>query len=70
MLKILTGRLIFVRLIMLTAMAALIAIGIIAIYASGNPQHESDPTEPSPFATSWKKQAVFAVIGLAGLIGV
>ena len=70
MLKILTGRLIFVRLIMLTAMAALIAIGIIAIYASGNPQHDSAPTEPHAFATSWKKQAVFAVIGLAGLIGV
>jgi len=61
MLKIFTGRLIFVRLIMLTAMAGLIVIGVTAIYASGNPQ---SPAEPGAFAASWKKQAVFALIGL------
>ena len=61
MLKIFTGRLIFVRLTMLTAMAGLIVIGVTAIYASGNPQ---GPAEPGAFAASWKKQAVFALIGL------
>jgi len=62
MLKIFTGRLKIVRLTMLIAMAGLILIGITAIYASGNPK---GPTESSAFATSWKKQAVFALIGLA-----
>jgi rod shape determining protein RodA len=61
MLKIFTGRLIFVRLTMLIAMAGLIVIGVTAIYASGNPQ---SPAEPGVFAASWKKQAVFALIGL------
>jgi cell division protein FtsW (lipid II flippase) len=67
MLKIFTGRLIFVRLIMLTAMAGLIVIGITAIYASGNPQ---SPAGPSAFASGWKKQIVFTVVGLAGFIAV
>jgi len=67
MLKIFTGRLIFVRLIMLTAMAGLIVIGVTAIYASGNPQSVA---EPGAFAASWKKQAVFALIGLAAFVAV
>ena len=61
MIKILTGRLVFVRLTMLTAMTCLIAIGIITIYASGNPENVSGS---GAFSTSWKKQAVFALIGL------
>jgi cell division protein FtsW (lipid II flippase) len=55
---------------MLTAMAGLVGIGIIAIYASGNPDRQSIGSEPGPFAVSWKKQTVFAVIGLAVLIAV
>ena len=55
---------------MLIAMAGLIGIGIVAIYASGNPERQSTGTEPNPFAASWKKQAVFAVIGLAVLVAV
>jgi len=70
MLKIFTGRLILIRLIMLTAMAGLIGIGIVAIYASGNPDRQSIGTGPGPFAVSWEKQAVFAVIGLIVLMAV
>jgi len=55
---------------MLTAMAGLIGIGIVAIYASGNPDRQSIGTGPGPFAVSWEKQAVFAVIGLAVLMAV
>lgn len=50
---------------MLTAMAGLIVIGVTAIYASGNPQ---SPAEPGAFAASWKKQAVFALVGLAAFV--
>lgn len=66
MLKIFTGRLIFVRLLMLIVMAALIGIGIGAIYASGNPptRQSISTTEPGPFAVLWKKQVFFAVTGL------
>jgi len=55
---------------MLTAMAGLIGIGIVAIYASGNPDRQSIGTGPGPFAVSWEKQAVFAVIGLIVLMAV
>ncbi|MHC5060642.1 MAG: FtsW/RodA/SpoVE family cell cycle protein [Planctomycetota bacterium] len=51
-------------------MAGLIAIGIIAIYASGNPQDPSGETTPGSFSASWKKQLVFAVIGLLALVTV
>ena len=64
----LTGRLIFVRIILLLAVLALIAIGIAAIYAVGNPADTSSTANNDEIANSWKKQLVFAGIGLVGFI--
>jgi len=68
MLKVLTGRVVIVRLIMMAAMIALVATGICAIYAAGNP----DPAEATgrPFVSpgAWRKQLVFAVAGLVAFI--
>lgn len=66
--RFLTGRLATVRMIMLAAMLGLIAIGIAAIYASGNPQQASDQNWPGYFAGTWKKQIVFAFLGMIALV--
>lgn len=64
MLKIFTGRLILLRMIMLSAMLTLTVIGILAIYTVGNPAD----AEPNDFANSWKRQTVYAVAGLVAII--
>ncbi len=61
---ILTGRLAALRLIMLLAMLTLIAIGIATIYASGHPAG----SETGPYAAAWRKQAVFAGIGIIAIL--
>ena len=65
-LKFLHGRLIFIRLLMLVAMAALICIGVAMIYASGNPAEDAVDAATAPRA--WQKQIVYALCGLAILI--
>jgi rod shape determining protein RodA len=64
MLKIFTGRLILLRMIMLSAMLTLITIGILTIYAVGNPAG----TEPNDDANTWKKQTVYAAVGLCAIV--
>ncbi len=68
MLKILTGRLIFVRLLMLAAMVGLIAIGIATIYAAGNPAEPDSAASLSVPAGAWKKQVIYATAGLAAFV--
>ena len=64
MLKMFTGRLILLRMIMLSAMLVLVAIGILTIYAVGNPAD----AEPNDFASSWKRQTVYAAAGLFAIV--
>jgi len=59
----LVGRLLLVRLLLLAATLALLAIGVIAIYAVGHPAEVSTASEAGFFANYWQKQLVFA--GLA-----
>ena len=66
--KILSGRLIFVRLLMLTAMLLLVYVGITAIYSAGNPIERSAATTISVPSRTWQKQVVYAAAGLAALI--
>lgn len=62
------GRLLFVRLIMLLAALALVAIGIITIYSISNPV-EVSPTNPTEkLSALWKKQTIFAVVAFFGFI--
>lgn len=65
----LKGRLTLVRIVMLAATMALIAVGIAAIYAVGHPA-DADPAAIGKFADNWKKQIIFAIVSFAGFIAV
>ena len=67
---ILKGRLIMVRLILLLAAASLLAIGIATIYAIGHPAELGAAAQTADLANLWKKQLIFAAIGLAGFIAI
>lgn len=64
----LKGRLLFVRLCLLASVLALVAIGILTIYAVGNPIESSPATDTASLAGNWKKQLVFAAVALAGFV--
>ncbi len=66
----LKGRLIVVRLTLLAATLTLVAIGIAAIYSVGNPVESSPANQPGDLAGLWKKQVIFAAIGVVGFIAV
>ena len=64
MYKFLKGRLIVVRITLLAATLALLAIGIAAIYSVGHPAESSPAGQLDDYlANLWKKQLVFAAIG-------
>ncbi len=62
--NILKGRLILVRVILIAAMLVLIAIGIAAIYSVGHPSQPNPTENIEDLANFWKKQLIFAVIGI------
>jgi cell division protein FtsW (lipid II flippase) len=64
----LKGRLLFVRLCLLTAVLILIGIGIATIYSVGNPAEHSPDSQTEDLSNKWEKQVVFAIVGLAGFI--
>jgi len=64
------GRLILVRITLLTAALALVAIGIAAIYSVGHPTDYSAAAQTAGLAHYWKKQLVFAAIGVLGFAAV
>jgi rod shape determining protein RodA len=59
----LTGRLLLIRVIMLAAALALLALGIAAIYSVGNPAEFSSKGPAGEMENFWKKQVFFAAIG-------
>ncbi len=70
MYELIKGRLLAVRFVLLLATLTLVAIGIIAIYSIGHPLLYSPASQPEKWGIFWKKQLVFAIIGLAGFIAV
>ncbi len=68
MFRFLQGRLIIVRVILLAAVLALIAIGVAAIYAVGHPAQFSPAGQTAGLANLWKKQLIFATVGALGFI--
>lgn len=66
----LKGRLIPARSIMLAAALALVAIGIAAIYSVGHPTEPSPASRTSALGILWKKQVIFAAIGVGVFIAV
>ncbi len=66
----LQGRLVFVRLCLLTASLALVAVGIVNIYAVGNPAEPSPTGETERLSGYWQKQVVFAAIAAIGYVAI
>jgi len=64
----LKGRLISVRVCLLLASLALVAVGIAAIYSVGNPAEPSPAVKMGSVANLWKKQLIFALIGFVGFV--
>jgi cell division protein FtsW (lipid II flippase) len=66
----LRGRLIFVRLCLLAAALALVAVGIATIYSVGHPSDPSPAKQTGELelAGYWKKQLVFAAIALIAFL--
>ncbi|UCG48085.1 MAG: rod shape-determining protein RodA [Phycisphaerales bacterium] len=66
----LQGRLVFVRICLLTASLALVAVGIVSIYAVGNPAEPSPTGETERLSGYWQKQVVFAAIAAIGYVAI
>ena len=64
----LKGRLIAVRLCLLVTALVLVAIGIATVYSVGNPAESSPVSTMEEIANLWRKQLVFAVIGLVAFV--
>jgi rod shape determining protein RodA len=64
----LKGRLLVVRSCLLVTALILVAIGVATIYSVGNPADASPATQAGEMAGLWKKQLVFAAIGLVVFI--
>ena len=84
-LDILSGRFLGARIPLLLASVALVGIGLLTIYAIGHPQGSTqhlaaaqgnadtppdNPTNTNRYAGYWLRQAGFAAVGLACLVGV
>ncbi|UCC98849.1 MAG: rod shape-determining protein RodA [Phycisphaerales bacterium] len=61
------GRLLAVRICLLTAALALLCIGIATIYSVGHPAEQSQ-AQTEDLSGYWKKQVMFAVVGIAGFL--
>jgi rod shape determining protein RodA len=73
MFALLKGRLVAVRVVLLTTTLALTIVGILTIYAVGHPEQTSGPGTGGIDQTSspgelWKKQLAFAAMGFAALV--
>lgn len=69
--RLLTGRLIPVRVLMLVAAAALVAVGIVAIYASENPAEQRPDSGTSGEQSgwqNWQKQLLFCPVAFVAFI--
>jgi len=66
----LTGRLLFVRVCLLAAVLLLLAVGVLTIYAVGNPRDPSPVFDKdiAALAGHWKKQLVFILVAVLGFV--
>ncbi len=62
------GRLVFVRTILLLSTLAIVAWGIITIYAVGHPAESGNFRDTEGLSNYWKKQAIFAIVGFAAFL--
>jgi len=64
----LQGRLVIVRIILMLAAGALVAIGIVTIYSVGHPAETGSVGNIDDLTKHWQKQIVFATIGAVGFL--
>lgn len=64
------GRLLGVRICLLVCVLALVLIGIATIYAEAHPHDPSPRSDTSEYVSKYKKQVVFAGMGLLGFCGI
>jgi len=66
----LTGRLLFVRISLLVSVLLLLLVGVLTIYAIGNPAEPSpaDVKDIAQKAGLWRKQLIFVGFGLVGFV--
>jgi len=62
------GRLVLVRMTLLVAVLALLAVGIATIYSVEHPAQPSGDAQNRDLGNYWKKQVVFAAIGAIGFL--
>ncbi len=60
----LKGRLLAVRICLLAATLALLAIGMATLYAVGHPAEQSPASDTAELVVNFKKQVIFAALGL------
>jgi cell division protein FtsW (lipid II flippase) len=63
------GRLLLVRICLLTTVVLLVLTGILMVYVVGNPSETTPASDTTALAGYWKKQAVFALVGVLGFVG-
>ena len=66
----LKGRLVVVRLCLLAATLILVGVGIATIYSVGHPAEHSPAGQTEDLSNYWKKQVIFAVVGIVAFIAV
>jgi rod shape determining protein RodA len=65
------GRLLLVRVCLVVCTLLLVGIGVATLYAVGHPVETSvgmDPKDLAELAGYWKKQLVFAIVGIGGFV--
>ena len=70
MFSFLKGRLVIVRIILLTAALALVTVGIATIYSLGNPAEAGTADQAGGLANLWIKQLIFACAAVFGFLAV
>ncbi len=68
MFNFLKGRLLAVRICLLAATLMLMGIGIATIYSVGHPAEPSSVQANEDLSGYWKKQVMFAIVGIAGFL--
>jgi len=63
-----TGRLVAVRVLLLATAISLVAVGVVTLYAMGNPADPSPVSQTQGMELYWQRQLIFAAVGVMGFL--
>ncbi len=63
-----TGRLVAVRVVLLATAISLVAVGVVTLYAMGNPADPSPVSQTQGMELYWQRQLIFAAVGVMGFL--